>query len=68
MMILLLSFLEAWHPKNSFDVFNERILSYHIFTIKKYINGRDHELIVVGAIIVFINSCGHDETRSSRIT
>ncbi len=67
MMILLLSFLEAWHPKNS-HVFNERILPYHIFTIKKYINGRDHELIVIGAIIAFISSCGQDETRSSTIT
>ncbi len=63
-MILLLSFLEAWHSKNAPTVFNERVLSYHIFTVKKYINGRDHEITVLAAIVVFINSCGYDEIKS----
>jgi hypothetical protein len=67
MMLLLLSFLEAWYPQNSPNIFNERVLSYHIFTIKKYINGREHELTIIAAIQVFIDSCALEESRSGMI-
>jgi hypothetical protein len=64
---ILLPVLEAWHPKNSLTTFNDRILFDHIFTVEKYIKGRNHELTETAAIIVFIMSCGHDETRSDTI-
>ena len=63
MMVLLLSFLEAWNSENSSTVFNEHILIHHITTVKKYIKGRDHELTVIAAIQVFINSCKYNEIK-----
>jgi hypothetical protein len=65
MMTLLLSFLEAWHSIGSRTVYNEQVLSHHIFTVKKYIKEPEHELTVLIAIQVFVNACKHLEIRSS---
>ncbi len=64
-MVLLLSFLQAWHSPKSPTVFNQGVLSYHINIIKKYINGQDHQLTVIAAIQVFVTSCNYEENLSS---
>jgi len=66
-MVLLLSFLEAWHSSKSPDVFNPSVLSHYITIIKKYIKESEHQLTVIAAIQVFINSCNYNETTSSII-
>ncbi|CAF1262386.1 unnamed protein product [Adineta ricciae] len=66
-MCVLLSFLEAWHPKSSPKVFNERVLSYHIFTIKKHITNQDSQRVIIAAILVYIHSCNYDQIRSGQI-
>jgi ATP-dependent Clp protease ATP-binding subunit ClpA len=67
MMVLLISFLEALKFDMLSVASNERIVSHHINTIRKYIKGRDHELTVIAAIQVFISSCGYNETKSGLI-
>ncbi|CAF0747123.1 unnamed protein product [Adineta ricciae] len=66
-MCVLLSFLEAWHSKSSPKVFNERVLSYHIFTIKNHITNQDSQRVIIAAILVYIHSCNYDEIRSGQI-
>lgn len=67
LLIVLLSLLEAWHPQLSPPVINHRVLFQHVNNIKKYIKGQEHQLTVIAAIQVFLNSCGHDEKKSSMI-
>jgi hypothetical protein len=64
-MIVLLSLFEAWHLQKPSTVYNHPVLFYHINNLKKYINGQEHQLTVIAAIQVFVNSCNYDESRSS---
>ncbi|CAF0840877.1 unnamed protein product [Adineta steineri] len=67
MMVLILSFLESWHSKLSPTIVNERILSYHIFTIKTYMNCPDHEYIAIAAILRYITNCNYNEIKSGQL-
>jgi hypothetical protein len=66
-MVLMLSLLEAWHLSKPSTGIYSNVLTHYIKIIKKYIQGSEHQLTVIAAIQVFINSCNYNETTSSII-
>lgn len=65
MMASLLSFLKAQHLSKILITTNPNVLTYHIAIIKKYIKGSEHQLTVIAATQVFVDSLKYDEQKSS---
>ncbi|CAF1410691.1 unnamed protein product [Adineta ricciae] len=52
LMTLLVSLFQAWYSSNT----NDQILSYHMYTIKKYIQNTEHQLAMLTSVLIFVTS------------
>ncbi|CAF0897589.1 unnamed protein product [Adineta ricciae] len=57
LMTLLVSLFQAWYSSNT----NDQILSYHMNTIKKYIQKPEHQLAMLTSILIFVTSSNRSD-------